>query len=201
MRKQLSIGILLALTASTAVGEEVWQASWIGVAETSGAQAGPSTKGPDIVIQKARYGVPGNPAKQVMFHQRGPPPCNEINNGSFPSIFSTGRATKASFFIFPSFSCSSLGHSRSSTSTFINRAFIPASVSVSFASPIPTSSATTAGRVFLCLDWRNCWISSVVSWPSLFVISDGGRARNECVSIHRFSFFSGTARPSVTTQP
>jgi hypothetical protein len=53
MKKQLSIGILLALAASSAVGEEVWQASWIGVAETSGRQAGPSTKGPDIVIQKA----------------------------------------------------------------------------------------------------------------------------------------------------
>ena len=53
MKKQLSIGVLLALAASSAVGEEVWQASWIGVAETSGRQAGPSTKGPDIVIQKA----------------------------------------------------------------------------------------------------------------------------------------------------
>ena len=51
MRKQLAVGVLLALAASTAVGEEVWQASWIGVAETSGAQAEPSTKGPDIVIQ------------------------------------------------------------------------------------------------------------------------------------------------------
>ena len=53
----------MPLAASSAVGEEVWQASWIGVAETSGSQAGPSTKGPDIVIQKTLYGVPGNPAK------------------------------------------------------------------------------------------------------------------------------------------
>ena len=40
MRKQLAIGVLLVLTASTAVGEEVWQASWIGVAETSGITGG-----------------------------------------------------------------------------------------------------------------------------------------------------------------
>ena len=70
MIKQWSIGVLLALTASTSVGEEGWQASWIGVAETSGAQAGPSTKGPDIVIQKAFYGVVGNPAMQVDLTKR-----------------------------------------------------------------------------------------------------------------------------------
>ena len=70
MRKQLTIGVLLALTASAAVGEEVWHASWIGAAETSGSQAGPSTKGPDIVIQKALYGVVGDPAKQVDLTKR-----------------------------------------------------------------------------------------------------------------------------------
>lgn len=59
MRKQLAIGVLVALAASTAVGEEVWQASWIGVAETSGTQAGPSTKGPDIVIQKSQERASG----------------------------------------------------------------------------------------------------------------------------------------------
>jgi len=59
MRKQLAIGTLLTLAASTAVGEEVWRASWIGVAETSGSQAGPSTKGPDIVIQTSQERASG----------------------------------------------------------------------------------------------------------------------------------------------
>ena len=52
------------------MGEEVWEASWIGVAETSGSQAGLSQKGPDIVIQKALYGVVGDPAKQVDLTRR-----------------------------------------------------------------------------------------------------------------------------------
>lgn len=65
MIRQWSIGVLLTLAALVAVGEDVWQASWIGVAETSGAQASPSQEGAVIVIKKALYGEVGNPAKQV----------------------------------------------------------------------------------------------------------------------------------------
>ncbi|MBT3381274.1 MAG: glycoside hydrolase [Lentisphaerae bacterium] len=63
--RRLSIGIISFLTVLAAAGEDVWQASWIGVPERTGSRATPSKKRPEIAIKKALYGVAGNPAKQI----------------------------------------------------------------------------------------------------------------------------------------
>jgi alpha-L-rhamnosidase len=65
MKKQLLMGAMSAFTILAAVGENAWQASWIGLAEASGPQAAPSGKGPEIVVEKALYGVRGDPARQI----------------------------------------------------------------------------------------------------------------------------------------
>jgi alpha-L-rhamnosidase len=65
MKKQLLMGAMSAFTILAAVGEEAWQASWIGVAETSETQPGPPKKKPEVIIKKALYGVRGDPARQV----------------------------------------------------------------------------------------------------------------------------------------
>ena len=57
MKKQLLIWAALILTTLTAMSEEAWRASWIGVPAPAGAH--------EVVILQALYGVDGDPAKQV----------------------------------------------------------------------------------------------------------------------------------------
>ena len=57
MKKQLLIWAALILTTLTAMSEEAWNASWIGVPAPVGAH--------EVVVNKALYGVSGVPSKQA----------------------------------------------------------------------------------------------------------------------------------------
>jgi hypothetical protein len=57
MKKQLLIWAALILTTLTAMSEEAWRASWIGVPAPVGAH--------EVVVNKALYGVSGVPSKQA----------------------------------------------------------------------------------------------------------------------------------------
>ena len=54
MKKQLLIWAALILTTLTAMSEEAWRASWIGVPAPVGAH--------EVVVKKALYGVSGVPS-------------------------------------------------------------------------------------------------------------------------------------------